>query len=69
MRLQTPITSSAVRSLLASACLYCPHCADPMIAPAVSEFVEAHGDQGIRHRWICESCGAETATIIPLTRK
>jgi hypothetical protein len=69
MRLQTPITSIAAQSFVASACLYCPHCADPMIAPAVSEFVESQGTQGIRHRWICDSCGAETATVIPLASK
>jgi hypothetical protein len=66
MRLQTPIISSAATSYFASAGLYCPHCADPMIAPAASEFVEG---QGIRHRWICDSCGAETATVIPLNPK
>jgi hypothetical protein len=63
MRLQSQTISSAARSFFATPCLYCPHCAEPMIAPAASEFVEGHG---IRHRWICDACGAETATIFPL---
>lgn len=66
MRLHHETINSAAQSLLASACLYCPYCADPMIAPAVSEFVQGHG---IRHQWICESCGGETRTIIALSRK
>lgn len=66
MRLHTETTNSAARSFFASACLYCPHCADPMIAPAASEFVE---DEGVRHRWICEACGGETRTIIAFSRK
>lgn len=66
MRLQTPIISFAARPVFASAGLYCPHCADPMIAPSASEFVQG---EGIRHRWVCEACGTETETIIPLAVK
>ena len=41
----------------------CPHCGDLMVAPLVSEFVEA-GE--IRHHWACEACGQASTTSIPL---
>ena len=66
MLLQTETSNSAAQSFFASACLYCPHCAEPMIAPEVSEFVAG---QGIRHRWICDACGGETSTYIPFMRR
>lgn len=66
MRLPSETANIAARSFFASACLYCPRCADPMIAPATSEFVEG---RGIRHRWLCEACGAETSTTISFSQK
>ncbi|MFN3656267.1 MAG: hypothetical protein ACK4UO_03290 [Pseudolabrys sp.] len=43
----------------------CPHCDDWMVAPLSSEFVE---DGEIRHHWECDSCGAPSSTVIPLTQ-
>lgn len=65
MQLHIETTNSAARSFLASTGLYCPHCAEPMIAPAASEFVAGHG---VRNRWHCESCGCETQTTIEFGR-
>jgi hypothetical protein len=42
----------------------CPYCADWMVAPIVSEFIEG-GE--IRHHWECEACGEFSTTAIPLT--
>jgi len=42
---------------------HCPQCGDFMIAPLVSEFVEA-GE--IRHHWACEICGEPFSISIPL---
>jgi len=42
----------------------CPLCADVMVAPFMSEFVEG-GE--IRHHWACDACGQYSSTSIPLT--
>ena len=65
MRLQTLTVDRTACSYLAAVCNYCPHCAEPMVAPTASEFVAGHG---IRHRWICDSCGQETRTTIEFRR-
>jgi uncharacterized protein with PIN domain len=41
----------------------CPYCADRMLAPIQSEFVEG-GE--IRHHWECDGCGEISTTMIPL---
>jgi len=43
--------------------LRCPDCAEWMVAPLVSEFVEG-GE--IRHHWLCDACGTTTSTSITL---
>jgi len=45
---------------------HCPHCGDRMVAPEASAFVA--GGQ-IRHRWLCESCGQESRTVIALVAR
>ena len=47
-----------------SAAAQCPLCADVMVAPFMSEFVEG-GE--IRHHWACDACGQYSSTSIPLT--
>lgn len=66
MRLHQETTCSAAQSFFAAACLYCPHCGEPMVAPAASEFVEGHG---IHHHWFCDDCGRETHTTIAFARR
>ena len=47
-----------------SAPAQCPLCAEVMVAPLMSEFVEG-GE--IRHHWACDSCGQYSCTSIPLS--
>lgn len=47
----------AVRAFAAP--VECPNCADRMVAPLHSEFVES-GE--IRHYWACEACGETSVT-------
>lgn len=41
----------------------CAQCSEWVIAPLLTEFVEA-GE--IRHHWVCDGCGETTRTVVPL---
>jgi hypothetical protein len=56
-----PVTFSYIRSF--AALERCPYCADMMVAPVRSEFVDG-GE--IRHYWECDTCAESSCTSIPL---
>jgi hypothetical protein len=52
----TSVPLRSVRRVRGFGMMPCPHCAEILLAPDVSEYL---GDGRVRHSWSCDACGHE----------